>query len=247
MRAEPRETRRRTLVAVAVCAAVALSLGICASAGASGPNYECPPTVAGCTSIVGGWIDVPPTLLPRTGVFAPGTTQDQLTCPSGVPVGFTYEGGDGTSTNVSVQIYQSYPNWNNVWNPVARGTVFFWINNWGKATTVRDRIGCAPSSAAAATRAQASRLRQVERIWAVRLRPSRDRSYTHGCPGGTRLVNSDAIVEFLTDRRPSRSQLTAVSWSSTEHRSAVTVRVRTSSRLRTKRAELRMILFCAIR
>jgi hypothetical protein len=89
----------RMLPAFAACAAIGLAVGVCRPANAGIPTYQCPPTVAHRSTAVGAWIDVPHGSYPN-----PRLAYDQLTCPSGAPVGFAYEGGDGTFTNANVQI-----------------------------------------------------------------------------------------------------------------------------------------------
>lgn len=234
-----RGIRRFAPPAVVVCAAALVSFGVCASAGAELPRYECPPTVADCTTVMGGWVDVPEQHWPT-----PGLAVDQVSCPRGrIPVGFSYEGGD-TFLGVYVEIWQNSPNWRNAWNPVAIETVWFSMRNWGQARAIRDRIGCAPVAEAASAARDRPRITQTEPFWSARLRPSQSRSYTHRCPAGTRFVTGDATVEFFTDRAPSQTQLDAVAWSMARNGNGVTVKVRTSAKLHSHHAALRTYLFC---
>lgn len=230
----------RTLPALLLAVStLGVILGVCASANADPPPYQCPPSVAGCTTVVGGWIDVPPGS-PAT----PGLARDQLACPSGLPVGFTYEGGGQGVPYVTVQIWPGYPNWTNVWNPLVNRIYFWIINDESTTTTVRDRIGCAPMAAAPQATADPRRVQQQERVWTVTIHRSQVRSYTHSCASGTRLVSDDATVEFLTKRRPSLTQLTAVTWSAVRHNNRVTIRVNSNSRLPRRGAKLEAMLFC---
>lgn len=235
MRDQRCEVWRRWLATVLGAAAVA-ALTIAPSANADPPRYECPPSIPDCTTVTGAWIDVP------AHVFYDSTANDQLTCPSGHPVGYSYEGGIDGYTWVLVQVFRNIPNTSNPANPQAGlRTVFFTIYNLGGATTVRDRIGCAPVK----DQKTASSGSERERTWTDELGPSETRTYTHACSPGQRLVQSDATVEFLTQRRPSRAELTAVKWQDREHGNRETVHVTTSARLhRSARAVIKTSILC---
>lgn len=226
---------RRCLASVLGGAAVA-ALAIAPAANAEPPRYECPPSIADCTTVTGSWIDVP------AHVLYDSTANDQLTCPSGDPVGYSYEGGIDGYTWVLVQVFRNIPNTSNPADPQAGPRrVFFTIYNLGGATTVRDRIGCAPVKDHQAAPSGSER----ERTWTDKLEPSETRTYTHACASGRELVQSDATVEFLTQRRPSLAELTAVKWQDREHGNRETVHVTTSARLkRSARAVIKTSIFC---
>lgn len=202
---------------------------------AAEPRYECPPTIANCTTVTGGWLDVP------TGNFFQGhdiVVRDQLTCPAGLPVGFTYSGGNKGHPSVLAQVFRGTrgPNPN---------TVFFGIVNWGPRTTVQLRTGCSPAPTASAGGGAPAQSVDRTKTWTVRLEPSQARSYTRGCPSGMRLVKSGATVEFSTHRKPSSSQLGAVSWQATRYGNTETVRVTTTPSLGRSRAALDIFALCA--
>jgi hypothetical protein len=235
MRDQHRGIWRRWLAKV-LGGAAAVALTIAPSANAALPRYECPPSIADCTTVTGAWIDVP------AHIIYDSTANDQLTCPSGEPVGYSYEGGIDGYTWVLVQVFRNTPNTSNPQNPdAAPRTVFFKIYNLGGATTVRDRIGCAPVNGQQTAPSGSER----ERTWTDRLDPSETRTYTHACSRGRQLVQSDATVEFLTQRRPSLAELTAVKWQDRDHGNRQTVRVTTSARLqRSARAVIKTSIFC---
>jgi hypothetical protein len=199
------------------------------------PRYECPPTVGDCTSVTGGWLDVPPSDYFQSRDIS---VRAQLTCPAGLPVGFTYSGGEAGFTRVLVQVFRG-----------SRGpnpdTVFFAIVNYGHRTTVQPRIGCAP--APTATTLGSGPARSVERAetWRVILERSQVRSYSRSCPAGTRLLTGGATVEFLAAGKPSAAELAAAHWQTTRHGSTETVRVTTTRALGRSRAELEMFALCA--
>src|SRR5579884_232516 len=241
MRAQQTRTQFKLRAALTAWATLGVTFGLCASAGADIPSFQCPPGVANCTTAFSPWVDVP-----KVNNIFPSLAKDQAFCPpgTGTPVGFTYEGGDEHFTRVAVSIYQNYPNWNNPWNPGATNRIFFVIVNYGRATAVRVRIGCVPNAANAVPAAlDTVPFTEHEQVWAVALQPSRVRSYTRRCARRTGLVESDATVEFLGNAEPSMPELTAVSWNSVKSLNGVTVKVRTTSKLR-RHARLRIFLFC---
>jgi hypothetical protein len=230
-------------LAVLIAAGALATLTIAPSATAAPTRYECPPRIAGCTTVTGDWLDVP-----GAGSLGDGRADDQLVCPSGESVGFTYEGGIDGRTGVYIQVFQNYPFTRNPWNPGA-GADRAWfevLNSSATPTTVRAIIGCAPGSALAATPGlNPVRVVQRERTWTEKLAPSETKTYTHACSQGRRLLYADATVEFLTQRRPSMTELTAVKLSDRQHGNRETVRVTTTARLRpSARAILKIHLFC---
>jgi hypothetical protein len=232
--------RLRTGLAALVGAGAVLGLSVAPSANADPPRYQCPPRVANCTTVAGAWIDVPPSRGPYFG-----SADDELTCPSGEPVGYTYEGGADVAW-VLVQFFRDRPVTRDPWDPqIGPGTVFFHILNIdSSATTVRDRIGCAPTNdtTAASSRASGS---EVERVWSQQIGRSQLRSYRYGCPDGRRQVSADSTVEFLTRRRPSHAELTAVTLRDRARGTGETVRVTTTARLpRRAGAVLKTYQFC---
>jgi hypothetical protein len=102
-------------------------------------HNACPPTVTDCTVVTGNRIDLPP-----GHAIDEIVKQDQVTCPSGLPVGYSYSTGDAGQTQVFVQVWQSYPNTNDIWIGHDPGRVFFYIAHTGQQTTVQDQVGCAP-------------------------------------------------------------------------------------------------------
>lgn len=206
-----------------------------APATAAEPRYECPPSIVDCTTVTGGWLDVP------TGNFFQGrdvVVRDQLTCPSGLPVGFTYSGGNRQDSTVLVQVFRGTrgPNPN---------TVFFGIVNWGPRTTVQLRIGCAPAPTASTLGGGSVRPADRAQTRTVSLEPAQTRAYTRGCPGGMRLVTGEATVEFTAHHKPSAAQLAAVRWRTARRANSETVRVTTTRALGRSRAELNMVALCA--
>ena len=244
MRSEPCRVGQKSLSRmVGLCAVVGAFLVACGSASAAVPRYECPPAVANCTTVTGAWIDVP-----ASGVYPnAGYAEAQLTCPSSdMAVGYSYQGGVDGQTWVFVQIYQQYPNTQDPWNPAWEpGRVQFSITNWANATTVQPRIGCAPLTKTGSS--APPRSLQRERVWTATLRPSQVHIYTHGCARGTRLIQSDASVEFLSRRRPPYAALAAVKWQATERRNQESVQVTTGARLGSAQAVLKMVLVCAVK
>ena len=226
-----------------IAVGAAATLTAVPSAAADPPRYECPPRIADCTTVTGDWLDVP-----GAGLFIDGRADDQLVCPSGEPVGFTYDGEIEARTRVYIQVFQNFPFTRNPWNPGA-GADRAWfevLNGSLKPTTVRAVIGCAPASALTASPALTPvRVEQRERIWTEKLGPSETKSYTRACSRGRRLLYPDATVEFRTQRRPSMTELTAVKLSDRQHGNRETVRVTTTARLRkSARAVLKIYLFC---
>jgi hypothetical protein len=244
MRSEPcRVGRKSSTRMVALCAVVGGFLVACGSASGAVPRYECPPAVADCTTVTGAWIDVPASgLYPNAGY-----ADAQLTCPSSdKAIGYSYQGGVDGQTWVFVQIYQQYPNTQDPWNPAWEpGRVQFSITNWAGATTVQPRIGCVPLTKTGSS--APARSLQRERVWTATLRPSEVQTYTHGCAGGTRLIDSDNSVEFLSRRRPSQVALAAVKWRATESRNEESVQVTTGAGLGSAQAVLEMVLVCAVK
>jgi hypothetical protein len=238
-RARSRDRLRRGFAALVGAGAI-LALSLAPSANADPPRYECPARVANCTTVTGAWIDVPPSRGPYLG-----SADDELTCPSGGPVGYTYEGGSDIAW-VLVQFFRNRPVTRDPWDPqIGAGTVFFHIlNTDSSAATVRDRIGCAPTNPTTAGRSSASGS-EVERIWTQQIGRSQVRSYRYSCPDGRRQVSADSTAEFLTRQRPSHAQLTAVTLGDRAHHSGETVRVTTTGRLSTRAdAVLRTYQFC---
>jgi hypothetical protein len=238
----PRLWLRSLAALIAVGAVATLTAVSSATATPDRPRYECPPRIADCTTVTGDWLDVP------GGGSLLGRADDQLVCPSGEPVGFTYDGQIDARTRVYIQVFQNYPFTRNPWNPGA-GADRAWfevLNSSLTPTTVRAVIGCAPASALAPTPALTPvRVVERERIWTERLAPSETKTYTHACSRGRRLLYPDATVEFLTQRRPSMTDLTAVKLSDHQHGNRETVRVTTTGRLRpSARAVLKIYLFC---
>jgi hypothetical protein len=237
-----RASRHRWLrwLALTMMTAVVVSLAVSRTANADPPRYECPMTISDCVVVTGDWLDVP-----AQGIGDPGREMDQLVCPSGIPVGYTYDGGIDRRTAVYLQVWPNDPFTRNPWNPAAGADrAWFEILNMGGATTVRIRVGCAPAKVATAGPPHAPR-EQVERTFAERLGPSQTATYTHACARGQRLVSVDPTVAFRTRRRPSRAELTAVAVHDRQQGNAAAVRVVTTRRLTTSaRAVLRIYEFC---
>jgi hypothetical protein len=218
-------------------ALLALALAPSASA-ANPPAYQCPPKVQNCTTVTGTWVDVPG---PTGGGIIPGTAEDELSCPSGTePVGYTYSGGVDTQTYVFIGVFQNFPNVRDPWNPAAVRTIFFHIVNYADATTVQDRIGCAPPTG---TQAPPPVRLEREHTYSVPLVPSKTRTYTHGCTGKP-VASINFTVGFLGHRKPTRAQLTAVRVHASRHGNRDTFRVTTTKGLGHARAVLKMRIFC---